>query len=150
MTQEENANSCPAEFAAIRDFLNRWQIEVSVSGYLRVQPMNAPLHPAELADLIRRIQTAYIDDPPVLIVFDFSAVEISQSDINDIRRLLERFANKIPARLVVTSLPGRRLTFAVVRRPNVAVSGRVSTESRSLRYESIRSWDPEVAEEITE
>lgn len=126
---DDHRHLWPIELAAIREFLARWQLDVSASGFLRVQPSGPRLEPAELVELIRRMRAAYTDDYPAVIVFDFSAVAMCNSDASEIRRLLQAFATDIPGRMVVTSPAGGRLTVAVVRRPEGCVPETVSSEA---------------------
>ena len=131
MKSDDNPHSWPSELVAIRDFLARWQLEVSFSGFLRVQPTGPTLEPADLAEFIRRMRTAYADHYPAVIVFDFSAVAISDPDLSEMRRSLQVFATDISARMVVTSPPNRRLTVVIIRRRERCVPEIVSSESET-------------------
>ncbi len=131
MKSDDNSHSWAGELAAISEFLARWQLEVSFSGFLRVQPTGPTLEPAELAEFIGRMRVAYEDHYPAVVVFDFSAVAMSDPDLSEMRRLLQGFATDISGRIVVTSPPNRRLSAVIIRRHERGVAGIVSSESET-------------------
>lgn len=133
MRSDDYLNSGPGKVTTIRAFLTRWQFEVSVSGFLRVQPSGPSLRPEELLDLLHRMRAAYAGEYPAVLTFDFCAVAMSESDRMEIRRLLQELATDIPARMVVTSARFRRLAVAMIRR-----RGRDTCRIRSTAAETPR------------
>jgi len=117
-----HADSTELHAASILRFLNRWQLEVSAIGFLRVQPVGDPLNAREFAAFLLRLNDAYGATLPDVITFDFAEVHVQDHHWIRIQEQLEALAAGMGGRSRVIK-SGRRLSVVSLLPPGVDRGG---------------------------
>lgn len=95
-------------------FLERWRLEASVNGFLRVQPTGPNLDCAELSDLVGRLAHVYHEKPPSLLAFDFCDVALPIRKWRRIHTMLHEFAGTLGGCARVISAGSRSAAIVVI------------------------------------
>ncbi len=109
-------NPCPTSQLSeeIFQFLAKWRLEASVSGFLRIQPAGPNLECSELADMVGRLERVYRRNPPAVMAFDFCDVVLPIWKWRPMHTMLHEFARSIGGYLRVVSAGSRGAAIAVI------------------------------------